>query len=247
MEENLIGLFSTAPILISFLAGILTFISPCILPLIPIYISYVSKLSISELQNKANISLMTRLTILRSSVFFLLGLGVVFVLIGSVSARILGGGILLSPYMGYFAGIVLVIFGLNAIGIIRIPFLNYQKTISIDRFVSFSFMKDFFTPFILGVSFSLGWTPCVGPILAGIISLASLEADRGIILMIVYVLGLSVPFLLCSFLLGFVFNVLNKIKSYFRIIELVAGFFLISIGILVAFGGISKISSFIMG
>ncbi|PZT48794.1 cytochrome C biogenesis protein [Helicobacter valdiviensis] len=244
MEESLLVFLDKAPLLISFLAGILTFISPCILPLVPAYLSYISEISLSELKGEVKINFATRLIILRSAVFFVLGLGIVFVLMGAISARILNGGILLSPYVAYIAGGVLIVFGIHTMGIIQIPFLNYQKTFAIKG-SNFTFLRDFFTPFLLGISFSLGWTPCVGPILAGIISLASLEAGRGIMLMVFYTLGLSIPFLLCALLIGSSLSILNKIKAYFKWIEWVAGGLLIIIGILVASGGISKISDFL--
>ncbi|CAM2861267.1 cytochrome c biogenesis CcdA family protein [Helicobacter burdigaliensis] len=246
MEESLLVFFDKAPLIVSLLAGILTFLSPCILPLIPAYLSYISEISLSELKSNTKINFATRIIILRSAFFFVLGLGIVFVVLGAISARILSGGILLSPYVAYIAGGILIVFGLHTMGIIQIPFLNYQKTFTIKGVQKFTFMRDFFTPFLLGVSFSLGWTPCVGPILAGITSLASLEAERGIMLMIIYTLGLSIPFLLCALLIGSSLAFLNKIKAYFKWIEWIAGGLLILIGILVASGGISEVSGFLI-
>ena len=143
-----------------------------------------------------------------------------------------------------FAGI-LIIFGLHTAKVIEIPFLNYQKNAKFNV-VHFSFLRDFFMPFLLGVSFSLGWTPCVGPILAGIISLASLRADEGIILMIVYTLGFSLPFLLCAFLVGYAFAFLDRIKRYFRLIEWCAGGLLIVIGILIITGKMEWLSNYLV-
>ena len=177
MEEYLLFLFDKAPLGISFLAGILTFISPCVLPLIPASLSYISEVSLRELKAYHTLDRRMRFVIVRNALFFVLGMGIVFVLLGVVAARILSGGILLSPYVAYFAGGILIIFGLHTAKVIEIPFLNYQKNAKFNV-VHFSFLRDFFMPFLLGVSFSLGWTPCVGPILAGIISLASLRADE---------------------------------------------------------------------
>ena len=246
MEENLIGLFNNTPLLISFLAGILTFLSPCVLPLIPAYLSYVSEISLSELKNTGTLKLSQRFKILRSAVFFILGLGIVFVLLGAVSARILQGGILLSPYVAYVAGGILILFGLHTMGVIRISFLNYQKSLDFTKKGDFGFLRDFLTPFLLGVSFSLGWTPCVGPILAGIISLASLDANTGILMLVIYTLGLAFPFLLCAVLIGYAFRFLDSIKKHFGIIELISGSLLILIGILIASGGMSKLSAYLV-
>lgn len=246
MEESLVGLFGEAPILISLVAGILTFLSPCVLPLIPIYLSYVSNISINELKDSEALSFKSRLFVLRNSIFFIFGMGIVFVLLGAVSARILSGGILLSSYVSYVAGGILIIFGLCVMNVIKIPSIQRQKTFDFTKLQKFSFAKDILTPFLLGASFSFGWTPCVGPILAGIISLASFEGERGIWLMVVYTLGFSIPFLLCSMLIGYAFNALNKIKRYFRVIEFIVGSLLIIIGILVASGGMSKISLYLV-
>ncbi|EES89627.1 cytochrome c biogenesis protein CcdA [Helicobacter canadensis] len=245
MEEWLITFFDKAPLLISFIAGILTFVSPCVLPLIPAYLSYISEVSLSELKAYETLDFKMRLVIVRNALFFVLGMGIVFVLLGAVAARILSGGILLSPIVAYFAGGILIIFGLHTARVIQIPFLNYQKTFSIHM-ISFNFLRDFFTPFLLGVSFSLGWTPCVGPILAGIISLASLEANEGVMLMVIYTLGFSLPFLLCAFLVGYIFAFLEHIKKYFKWIEWCAGGLLIVIGILIMSGKMAWLSNYLV-
>lgn len=245
MEESLLVFFDKAPLIISFLAGILTFVSPCILPLVPIYLSYISKRSLEELKDNGGLCFKERLGIFKSAVFFVFGMGVVFIVLGAVAARILSGGILLSPYVGYVTGGILILFGLHTARIIQIPFLNYQKTF-LQKETKILFFKDFFEPFLLGVSFSLGWTPCVGPILAGIISLASLEANAGIALMVVYTLGLAIPFLLSAVLLGYIFGYFNKIKAYFKWIEWACGGLLIIIGILVATGQMAFISAYLI-
>lgn len=112
--------------------------------------------------------------------------------------------------------------------------------------MSFWAFKGFLTPFLLGISFSLGWTPCVGPILAGIISLASLDASSGMILLGIYTLGFSLPFLLCALLISYAFNFLELIKSHFQWIEWCAGGLLILIGILIASGGMSALSAYLI-
>lgn len=244
MEESLFGFFENAPHLVSFLAGILTFLSPCVLPLIPIYLSYISEISLEELRGTGNLDLKKRFKILRSALFFVLGLGIVFIIFGAIAARILNGGILLSPILRYIAGGMLIVFGLHTLGVFKISFLSYQKTLHIKE--NFGVLKDFLTPFLLGVSFSLGWTPCVGPILASIITLASLDEQNGIILLSIYTLGLTLPFLLCALLIGYAFSVLEGIKRYFRVIEWCAGILLIGIGILVASGGMSVLSAYLL-
>lgn len=244
MEESLLVFFENTPYLISLLAGILTFVSPCVLPLIPIYLSYISEVSLQELKNSSSLTIKIRLKILRSAIFFVLGLGIVFVLFGAVAARVLQSGILLSPILQYFAGGILIIFGLHTLGIFRISFLNYQKTFQMKQ--SFGVLKNFLTPFLLGVSFSLGWTPCVGPILAGIISLTTLEQQEGITLLVIYTIGFSLPFLFCALLIGYAFSFLEDIKRYFKVIEWIVGIILVVIGILVASGGMSALSAYLV-
>lgn len=245
MEESLLVFFDKAPFMISFLAGILTFVSPCILPLVPIYLSYVSKCSLEELKDNGKLSFKERLRIFKGAVFFVCGMAIVFILLGAVAARILSGGILLSPYVAYVTGGILILFGLHTARIIQIPFLNYQKSF-LQKETKALLFKDSFAPFLLGVSFSLGWTPCVGPILAGIISLASLDTNTGMTLMAVYTLGLTIPFLLSAVLLGYIFGYLNKIKAYFKWIEWACGGLLILIGILVASGQMAFISAYLI-
>ncbi len=214
------------------------------LPLIPAYLSYISKISLQELKNSAKLDLKKRFRILRSAVFFVLGLGIVFVLLGAVAARILQGGILLSPILRFVAGGILIVFGLHTLGVFKIPFLNYTRSFYTEY--RFGILRDFLTPFLLGMSFSLGWTPCVGPILAGIISLASLDESSGMILLSIYTLGFSLPFLFCALLIGYAFNFLERVKSYFRWIERCAGGLLILIGILVASGGMNVLSIYLV-
>ncbi|TLD88220.1 cytochrome c biogenesis protein CcdA [Helicobacter sp. MIT 05-5294] len=244
MEESLVAFFENAPHLISLIAGILTFVSPCVLPLIPAYLSYISEVSLQELKNSGNLNLKTRIRILRSAIFFVLGLGIVFVLLGAVAARILQGGILLSPILRFFAGGILIVFGLHTLGVFRIPFLHYTKTFQAEY--RFGILRDFFAPFLLGVSFSLGWTPCVGPILAAIISLTSLDESGGLALLVIYTLGFSLPFLFCALLIGYAFAFLEAIKAYFGWIEKCAGVLLVLIGILVASGGMNALSTYLV-
>jgi len=242
VEESLKVFFENTPFLVSFIAGILTFVSPCVLPLIPAYVSYISGISIKQLSRKNEIEFKDRLKIFSSALMFTLGFGVVFVLIGSVTANIIGD-ILAYEWISWVAGSIIFLFGLHMTGLIRINFLHFEARAGFGSTQS----KALFAPFILGLSFALGWTPCVGPIFAAIVFKAAQEPSMAIWLMVVYALGLAVPFLLTAVLTSYMLGVLNRIKKYFRAIEITAGTLLIILGVAIAVGGLGKLSALIIG
>lgn len=242
MEQALSGFFSSAPFLVSFAAGILTFISPCVLPLIPAYISYISGTSVKRLSTSGEVSATERAQIFRSALMFVLGFSLVFVLLGAAMAELIGD-VFNYEWIGWIAGGVIALFGLHMAGLIKIKFLNFEQRANFGDVKS----KSFFAPFVLGLSFALGWTPCVGPIFAAIVFKAAQDPATSIWLLIVYAAGLAVPFLLTALLTGFMLKFLTKIKRYFRIIEIVAGLFLVALGIAIATGGVGKLTAILTG
>jgi cytochrome c-type biogenesis protein len=242
MEEALSGFFTSAPFLVSFVAGILTFISPCVLPLIPAYISYISGMSVKQLSSTGEVSRAERVRIFNAALMFVLGFSLVFVLLGAAMAELIGD-IFNYSWIGWIAGGIIVLFGLHMAGFITIRFLNFEQRANFGSTKS----KSFFAPFVLGLSFALGWTPCVGPIFAAIVFKAAQDPATSIWLLVVYAAGLAVPFLLTAILTGFMLKFLTKIKRYFRIIEIIAGLFLVVLGIAIATGGIGKMTAFFMG
>lgn len=231
-----------APFLVSFLAGVLTFASPCVLPLIPAYVSYISGLSIKQLSAKKEISFQDRLKIFSAALSFTFGFGVVFVLIGSVAANVIGD-ILAYEWISWVAGSVIFIFGLHMTGLIKINFLHFEARSGFGSTSS----KSLFAPFVLGLSFALGWTPCVGPIFAAIVFKAAQEPSMAVWLMVVYALGLAVPFLLTAVLTSYMLGFLNRVKRYFRAIEITAGTLLIVLGVAIAVGGLGKLTTLVTG
>lgn len=213
--------------LISFLEGIITFISPCLLPMLPIYISYFAG------QNNAEISESKKHKTLTNALGFILGFTIVFVLLG-VFAGTLGG--FLREYqkiINIVTGLIVILFGLNFIGVIRIPFLsnNHQfkmKTVNLG----------FFSSILFGLIFSIGWTPCVGAFLGSALMLAaqSGESVKGIFMLLSYSLGLGVPFLLSAVLIERLKTTFDFIKKYYRVINIICGSLLILVGILMATG-----------
>ncbi len=230
LEMSLTQFFVTAPFVVSFLAGILTFLSPCVLPMIPAYLSYISGLSINELTHQEKLDFQGKLKIIRTSLMFVLGFATVFVALGVLSDTFLGTA-LNSDAAKIIGGLIIIIFGLHTMHVIRISFLNLQAQ------SNFGGGKGFFAPFLLGLSFSLGWSPCVGPILGSIFMMSAQESGKAGLLMGVYALGLGVPFVLSALLTANAINLMNKIKKHFLMIERVAGVLLILIGGSIAYSG----------
>jgi len=226
----------------AFLAGLLSFLSPCILPLVPGYISFISGLSLEDLNNKENGKGKSFYRTLTGAIFFILGFSLVFTLLGASATFI---GRLLQIYADWFkriGGIMIIIFGLHMVGIISIPFLNYQKKFQTNQQSSFHFVL---TPFIIGLAFAFGWTPCIGPILAAILVYASTQETvlKGIVLLLLYSAGLGIPFLLTALAINQFYQLSQQIKKYFSIIEIVGGVLLIIIGILIFTDNLALVSS----
>lgn len=236
MEIALLPLYENLPYLAAFLAGILTFLSPCVLPLIPPYMSYISGVSIAELGAQ------NRFMIFWRALFFVCGFSLIFILLG-ISFNSLLGRFLSNPITNYIAGGIIIIFGLHFLGIFRLNILYATKRLNIARFAESSSILRFIAPFILGIGFALGWSPCVGPILASIIALNSISMSSGIYLLIIYALGLGVPFLLTALLIERIFRVFERFKRYYRAIEVASGILLILIGIAIIAGGLDKITA----
>ncbi len=231
-------MYEEIPSLVSaFLAGFLSFASPCVLPLIPVYISYISGVSIEELQKGSKF-----FPVLINSFMFVLGFTLVFIFYGA-SATIIGQ--IMAKYKQFLSkigGIIIIIFGIHLIGIFRFKFLEYEKKLNL-RSKSVSYISSF----LMGIAFSFGWTPCIGPILASIILLAAQKETlfQGILLLFVYSMGLGIPFILSGIFINYFFKAFSKIKKHFRKIEIAAGILLIILGILVFFDIIHILSRFL--
>ncbi len=227
--------------LAAFMAGVLSFLSPCLLPLVPGYISFISGLSLEELSSPDHRSSASLYRILTGAFSFILGFSLVFVSLGASAT-------LLSKFMQEYAlwfkrigGAIIITFGLHMLHVINIPFLQYQKKINLKQSVSFNI---FLTPFLIGFAFAFGWTPCIGPILASILLYAGTQetVNKGIVLLLFYSAGLAVPFLLTALAVNQFYKIAGKIKKAFLIIEVVGGVLLIIIGILVFSDNLSLLS-----
>jgi len=223
-------------LLVSFTAGVLCFVSPCILPLIPAYISYISGISVKELTSEDKTPAFKRRVIV-SSLLFIAGFSIIFVGMGATATTF---GKLISSHiiiLRKIAGIIIVIFGLHIAGWLKLSFLYSEKKFHTK------ISPGLFGSFIMGLAFAFGWTPCVGPILAGILTYAATQQTltKGIQLLSAYSLGLGVPFFLTGIATASFLKLFRRVKKYSRLIEIISGVFLIIIGILTFRGSLSFI------
>ena len=212
----------------AFIAGVLSFLSPCVLPLIPSYVTYITGLSFADLQNE-HPSHKVRMQTISHSLLFIAGFTTVFVLLGA-SATFVGGFLQEnSGLLRKIGGVLIVLFGVHVTGFFDIGILLGEKRISIHRKPA-----GYAGSYLVGVAFAAGWTPCIGPILASILMVAAAEDMllRGIALLFVYSLGLGLPFFLSSLALHQFLVFFNRFKRYIRIFEIITGIFLIIIGVL---------------
>ena len=212
---------------ISFFAGFISFISPCVLPLVPGYVSFICGTTLTELDNKS------KNFILKKSLFFSLGFSLVFISLGATATFI--GSFLLqnSKILSIGSGITIIFFGIYLLEIIKINFLN-------KNFGNFNikYSNNLLFPFIVGVGFGFGWTPCIGPILGSILAFASMENSiyKGISLLSLYSLGLAVPFVLSSLLIKKLLIFSKSAKNYLINVKKISGIILIITGILIVTG-----------
>ena len=223
---------------VALLAGVLSFLSPCVLPIVPPYLAYMSGVSLNELsEGKA------RNAAIMPAVFFVMGLSTVFLFLG-FTASIIGQVFL--QYQSTFntlAGLLVMIFGAHFIGIYRIGFLDREARIDVgDRGGSS------FGAYILGLAFAFGWTPCIGPQLGAILSMAASKASvtRGTLLLAVYAIGLGVPFLLVAAFLPRLTGLMSWMKRHMEQIERVMGLLLWTIGLLMLTGGFASFSYWLL-
>ena len=203
-------------------AGLISFLSPCVLPLIPGYISYISGSSVSELVEKKNINLIP-------IILFTVGFSTVFIIFGAAST-FLGQVLLQNSYeLRVLAGLIIIILSLHIIGLINIKFLNYEKRIQTN------INKNFFSPILIGMAFAFGWTPCIGPILGSILVLAATEASlgRGILLLSFYSIGLAIPFILSGYLIQKFLVFSKNFRKNINKVSKIGGTILLITGILI--------------
>ena len=209
-------------LIVAFGAGLISFLSPCVLPLIPGYISYISGSSLNDLIEKKSVNLIP-------IILFTLGFSLIFIIFGAAST-FLGQVLLQNSYeLRIVAGLLIVILSLHILEIINIKFLNYEKRIQTN------INTNFYSPILIGMAFAFGWTPCIGPILGSILALAATEEslNKGILLLIFYSLGLALPFILSGYLIQKFLIFSKNFKKNINLVSKIGGFILLITGVLI--------------
>ena len=226
---------------VAFTAGLISFLSPCILPMIPSYLAFITGISLEELSQDQNLK-KVRKSVITNSLLFIMGFSILFIAMGA-SATFIGKFLAKNiRWLEIIGGTFVVILGLHFAGLFKIKFLEREKKIHLDK-------KPLgaLGTVLVGMAFGAGWTPCVGPILGSILTMAAATQDvaKGIILLISYSVGLGIPFLLTGLLIHKFFEYFKTIRKYFRVITLVGGILLVIIGFLLITGYFTTISSFL--
>ena len=222
-------------ITIAFGAGLISFLSPCVLPLIPGYVSFISGQSLQEILKSKQVNFFPL-------VLFCLGFSTVFIILGA-SASYLGQTLLKnSDTLRVIAGVIIIIFSLQLIGLINISYLNFEKRFEARK------SQNIIFPYLIGLAFGFGWTPCIGPILGSILALASMEdtLSRAIILLSFYSLGLAIPFILSGFLIQKFLIFSKNFKKNINLIAKIGGIILLITGILILTNQLQTIGFYIL-
>ncbi len=224
---------------IALLAGALSFLSPCVLPIVPPYLAYMSGVSVADMEQGGS----GRRKAVISALFFVLGLSTIFILLGFTASAFGAFFLEYQTQLAQASGVVVILFGLHFLGVFRIPFLDQEKRIEAGDHGGSAFGA-----YVLGLAFAFGWTPCIGPQLGAILSLAASEASvaRGTVLLGVYAAGLGIPFLLAAMFMTRAMGLMNRIKKHMRKIELAMGALLVIVGIALVTGAFTSFAFWLL-
>ena len=228
-------------ILIAFSAGLASFIAPCILPMIPAFLAYISGTTLTEISNgqKAD-SKINKINIIANTIFFVLGFSIIFSTLGVLINSILSENInQLANSLNWIAGIIIVIFGIFMIASTKINSLNKEKKFQIKNFKSSYPMS-----FVFGLAFAIGWTPCVGPILGTILTLAATTPSISFTLLLAYSIGLGIPFILIGIFFSKSTKIISSMTKHLKYYNIVLGGFIILLGILIFTNQLAYIANF---
>ncbi|KIN64951.1 Cytochrome c-type biogenesis protein CcdA [Sulfitobacter noctilucicola] len=238
-DNSVIDLALLPAMLVALVAGIISFLSPCVLPIVPPYLAYMSGVSLNEMADEA----LARRKATVAALFFVMGLSTVFLILG-FTASAFGAFFLQNQVLfARISGVVIVIFGLHFLGVFRIPFLDQEARLDAGDKGGSSFGA-----YVLGLAFAFGWTPCIGPQLGAILSLAASEASvtKGTLLLGIYAAGLGIPFLLAAMFITRAMGVMNRIKPHMKTIERVMGGLLVLVGLMMVTGAFTSLAFWLL-
>ena len=222
---------------LSFFAGFVSFLSPCVLPLIPGYISFINGTTLENLEEKK------KNFIFKETLLFTLGFSVVFISLGA-TATFFGSLIFkYSTFFTYFVGIVIIFFSLNMIGLLQLRLLNQELKYHFHNQITKPYMS-----FLVGIGFGFGWSPCIGPILGSVLALASLETTitKGVILLLIYSIGLAIPFILSGLFITKFLVFSKKTRMHIIKIQKVSGYILLITGVLIVTGKLQTLGYYLL-
>ena len=223
-------------LILAFGAGFISFLTPCVLPIIPGYISYITGKNLDEIEvNKKSVLLKT--------ILFSIGFSVVFIILGATASALGNVLLFLSNELRIVAGVLIILFSLQMLGVLNLNFLNQEKRIETK-----SFKDNYAFPLIVGAAFAFGWTPCIGPVLGSILALSATEASisTGVFLLLFYSLGLAIPFILSGYYMNRFLNTRKGFSKYYGRVTKTGGAILLITGILIATNQIQVISYYIL-
>jgi len=220
----------------AFGAGFISFLTPCVLPIIPGYISYITGKNLDEIEKD-------RQTVLIKTILFSIGFSIVFIILGATASAVGNILLFLSNELRIAAGIIIILFSLQMLGILNLNFLNQEK-----RLETKSFKDNYAFPLLVGAAFAFGWTPCIGPVLGSILALSATEASisAGVLLLSFYSLGLAIPFILSGYYMSRFLNTRKGFNKYYGKVTKTGGVILLLTGMLIATNQIQVISYYIL-
>ena len=225
--------------LIALVAGVISFLSPCVLPIVPPYLAYMSGVTLNDMSSVAT----ARRKAVIAALFFVMGLSTVFLILG-FTASAFGAFFLQNQILfARISGVVIVVFGLHFLGVFRIPFLDQEARLDAGDKGGSSFGA-----YVLGLAFAFGWTPCIGPQLGAILSIAASEASvaKGTLLLGIYAAGLGIPFLLAAMFITRAMGLMNRIKPHMKTIERIMGGLLVLVGVMMITGAFTSLAFWLL-
>lgn len=222
---------------IAFGAGFLSFFSPCILPLIPAYIMYITGVNMEDELEKKRLFALTR------TMGFVIGFTIIFLIMGT-SASFLGKLFIRNKEVfSKISALLIVLFGLNMMGIFKLKFINFERRAKAPKKIT-----NWFSSTLMGMAFAAGWTPCFGPVLASILMYAggASTVSKGVYLLLIYSIGMGIPFILTALFINVFTNFINKADKFLKYMPIISGFIMVVFGLLIYFNKVINISRFLL-